>query len=285
MKKFALKAAAAAIGTLVGAGAFAGSITAPANDDTATVAKASFIVGNNSSAAPFKLPNGATNWDFNLHGTSINVTVAGTNFTGLAATPVTVVPPAGAITATTTATQSTFSILPANMVGGVGNYTYAVDMTTAATSSLGTSRVFGVSAIHDTQTGADVALAGNASWWTWSANAIQLIAPYFSNDTSHVTRYVLLNTGATGATYSTTCYSETGNARTAGANATGTLAAGTTVIAANTVCTLAGAPRGSVVFTINAPAANVKGTYNQYNATSGATSFGPMERPNAGSTF
>lgn len=259
-----------------------------ANDDTAGIAKASFVVGNNSGAAPFKLPDGVTNWDFNLHGTSIAVTVAGSNFTGLAATtPVKLIGTAPAVTKTmtTTASTATSSILPADMVGGVGNYTYSVTMEAAGNTSLGTSRVFGVSGVGDVATGADVTLAGNGSWWTWSANAIQLISPYFSNDGSHVTRFVILNTGATAATYSTTCYAETGNTMTAGAGASGSLVSGTNVITASDVCTFSGAPRGSMVFTINAPAGNIKGTYNQYNTTSGATSFGPMERPNAGSTF
>lgn len=258
-----------------------------ANDDLAAIAKATFVVNNNSSAAPFKLPNGATNWDFNLHGTAINVTVAGTNFTGLkATTPVVVVPPAGAAPAVTVgASSATFSLLPANIVGGVGNYNVSVTMEAAGNASLGTTRTFGVSAVGDVVTGADVTLAGNTSWWQWSANAIQLSTPYMSTDagTGVLTRFFFQNLGPA-ATYSATCQAETGKTVTAGTAASGTLAAGQTVIDAKSVCSFSTGIRGSATFTINAPAANIKGAYN-IGFNGNATSFIQMERPYAGSTF
>lgn len=259
-----------------------------ANDDTATIAKATFVVNNNSAAATYVLPDGATNWDFNLHGTSLNVTVAGTNFSGLkATTPVVVVPPAGAAPAVTlTSSSAAFSLLPANIVGGIGNYNVSVTMEAAGNTSLGTSRTFGVSAVGDVATGADVSLAGNTSWWVWSANAIQLSSSYMSTDngTGVLTRFFFQNLGTTGATYSATCQAETGKTVTAGTAATGTLNAGQTVIDAKNVCSFSTGIRGSVTFTINAPAANIKGAYNLgLNGTT--SSFIPMERPYAGSTY
>lgn len=261
---------------------FLANATAPA--DTAAVAAARFVVNNNNGATTYKTADGATNWDFNLHGTSIAVTVAGTNFTGVASAAV--VPPAGgAPVVTVGAAAATFSLLPANIVGGPGAYNVDVSMTSAQTSSLGTSRVFGVSAVGDVIIGADVTLAGNAAWWTWTANAIQLLTPYMSTDagTGVLTRFFFQNTGPA-ATYTATCQAETGKTVTAGTAASGTLANGQTVIDAKNVCSFSTGIRGSVTFTINAPAANIKGNYNLgFNGNS--STFVPLERPYAAGTY
>lgn len=273
--------------------------TAPA--DTATVASARFVLGNNVGGT-WLLPDGATAWDFNLHGTGINVTIAGTNFTGLhATTPVTVTVPAGAApTVTTGASTATFTLLPANITGGNVNHNIDVNMTAAGNASLGTSRTFGVSAVADVQTGADLALAGNATWWVWSANAIQLSTAFSTTDSGAglIRRFFFQNTGTSAATYTATCAPESAAARdsfigssgnaavtaVAGDRASGSLFAGQTVIDASRICTLTGASRTTVTFTINAPAANIKGVF--MTAPNGGTpAFIALERPYAGSTY
>lgn len=272
--------------------------TAPA--DTTTTAAARFVLGNNVGGT-WKLPDGTTAWDFNLHGTSIAVTVAGTNFTGLhATTPVTVTVPAGAAPVVTTGVSSaTFTLLPANITGGNVNHNIDVTMTAAGNTTLGTSRTFGVSAVADVVTGADLALAGNANWWVWSANAIQLSTAFATTDTGTglIRRFFFQNTGSS-ATYTATCAAESAPARlavvgdntattsAAGDRASGTLYTGQTVIDASRICTLSGtsSTRTTVTFTINAPAANIKGVF--MTAPNGGTpAFIPLERPYAGSTF
>jgi hypothetical protein len=256
--------------------------------DTATTAKSSFTINNNPNN--YKDPDGATNWDFNNagNGTSIAVTVAG-NFNGLATNGVTVVG-AGAPTVTVGASTATFTVTRANVAAAPAATTVEVDMLASGNVSLGTSRVFGVSAVATPVVGAAETLTGNASWWTWSANAIQLMSPYFSTDNNSTvfSRFFFLNTGTSAASYSATCVAESGvtvtqNAVPTGSH-TGTLNVGTTWIKSSDICSFSTGIRGSIIFTINAPASNIKGTYN--NAINGASSASlPLERPYAGSTF
>jgi hypothetical protein len=71
---------------------------------------------------------------------------------------------------------------------------------------------------------------------------------------------------------------------TAGTAAAGTLNAGQTVIDAKNVCSFSTGIRGSVTFTINAPAANIKGNYNLgFNGDS--STFVPLERPYVAGTY
>jgi len=255
-------------------------------DDLQYTAKAAFTVGNNSGATTYKLPNGTTNWDFTLHGTSIAVTVAG-NFQGLATTAgayaaTTTIGTAPTATATAAGTTATFTLLPANFAVAPSNATVTNSFTVTGTASLGTARTFGVSAVGTSATAgaATDALAGSTSWWTWGANASQLMVPYLSTNSKYVTRFSLLNTGAAAVGYSVTCYAEGTNVATNGAN--GTLkAAGTTIVDATAACSFADAtkPRGAVIFTINGPINTVKGAYNIVDATTGANGFLPMVRP------
>ncbi|WP_157256553.1 hypothetical protein [Pelomonas sp. Root1217] len=268
--------------------------------DTSTVAKATFVVNNNPNS--LVKPDGATVWDFANDGSGLAVTVAGTNFTGLAAVnPVTVSTGVGAApTVTTTATTATFTIAPTNVNAAPAATTVEVDMTAAGNAQLGTTRTFGVSAVADVVTGADETLAGNASWWVWSANAIQLqtaFATVDSNDTAgQYRRFFFQNTG-TAATYTATCTPESALARsqhggistgvvtaTPGSAATGWLYPGQTVIKASNVCSLDVGSRTSVTFTINAPASNIKGVFMSA-PNGGDTTIVPLERPYAGSTF
>ena len=250
--------------------------------DTATVARADFAIGNNSAPlTTFKMPNGTTNWDFTLHGTSIAVTVAGT-FQGMATSGFTATTGLGVaptVTATAAGTSATYTLLPTNITAGQTNTTVTNSFASALTASLGTSRTFGVSALADVITGADSPLAGSASWWTWSANASQLMTPFFNHNPNYFTRFFFLNTGANPVSFSTQCFTEGGGAVTNGAG--GTLAANaTTRVPASSACTFpATAPRGAVIFTINAPIQTVKGTFQQISPTGADGVVTPLVRP------
>lgn len=269
--------------------------------DTATVAKATFTLNNNPNS--LVKPDGTTVWDFANDGSGIAVTVSGTNFTGLAAVnPVTVSTGVGAAPAvTTTASSATFTIAPTNVNAAPAATTVQVDMTAAGNTSLGTTRTFGVSAVADVVTGADETLSGNTSWWVWSANAIQLQTAFATVDSNDAggffRRFIFQNTG-TAATYTATCAPESADARaqhgggistdavtaTSGSRATGWLYSGQTVIKASDVCTLSTGARTAVTFTINAPAANIKGVFMSA-PNGGTTTVVPLERPYASSTF
>lgn len=259
---------------------FVTEATAPSDADA--TARAAFVVGNNTGATTWLLPDGATPWDFTTNGTSINVTVAG-NFSGMASTNgFLVAAPAGTVTATATpaGATATFSLLPANITAGQTNSTITTSFVSARTASLGTSRTFGVSAVGDVITGADVALSGNSSWWTWGANASQLMTPYFTTNSAFLSRFFFLNTGTGSVNYTATCYSETGNAITYGAAQTGTLSAnGQTAVNAASVCTFAGNTRGAVIFTINAPINSVKANYQSVDPVTLNNMVVPMTRP------
>jgi len=236
-------------------------------DDADAVAKASFVIGNNSGATNWMKPDGTTPWNFVVDGTSIAVTITG-NFSGEAANGVAVTGFAGTqpvVASAAANTTATFTVLPANIAAAPSNTTALVAFTSARTASLGTSRTFGVAALADVVTGADETLTGNSSWWTWGANAIQLSAPWISNDSvagAVFSRYFFQNLGPA-ATYTAVCQAETGRTVTLGAAKSGTLDAGTTVINSADVCQFSTGARGSVTFTINAPAGNIKGLFKQ----------------------
>jgi len=165
---------------------------------------------------------------------------------------------------TTGTSSATFTLVPTNVAAAPSLNSIDVVMTAAGNTSLGTSRVFGVSAVGDVVGGADVSLSGNTSWWTWGANAITLLSPYFSTDQGSgvLSRFFFYNSGAA-VSYSASCKTETGVTATAGSAATGTLIAnGTTHILAKDVCSFSSGIRGSVVFTINSPTTQVRGLYS-----------------------
>ncbi len=254
-----------------------------ANDDTATVAKASFTVrNNNDGVSTWLLPDALTPWDFVLHGTAINVSVAG-NFAQLATNgflAASAVGPAIVATATAAGATGTFALVPTNLNGTGLNTAVTVSFTTARTASMGTARTFGVSAVGDVVTGADVALAGSSAWWTWSANASQLMTPYFTTNSLFLSRFFLLNSSSSAVSYSADCYSETGNVVTYGAGRTGTLSAnGLTAVAAGDICTFSGATRGAIIFTINAPINTVKANYQAVDPATLNNNVVPLTRP------
>lgn len=247
------------------------------NNDGDALARASFSIGNNATGA-FVMPDGTTTWDFGSHGTAINVTVAG-SYQGLATNGFLVSASGPAVTATVAGGNATFTLLPANFSFGTGSYGVTNTFTSARSASLGTARVFGVSAVGDVQVGANRNLTGNSSWWTWNANASQLMTPFFNNNPNYITRFFFLNTSSAAVSYSTQCFTEGGNAVTNGAG--GSLAANaTTNVAASGVCTfLPGTPRGAVIFTINAPIQSVKGTFQQIAPTGADGVVTPLVRP------
>jgi hypothetical protein len=252
-------------------------------DDSASTATASFMIGNNSGATTFMLPDGVTPWDFTSDGTELTITVTG-SFQGLEDDGFTYSGDLGSGTADVSGNTATFSFLPGDF-SGTGSYTVSTSFLSAMTASLGTSRTFGVSGVGDVATGADVALAGNAAWWVWDANASQLVSPFFNTNPNYITRFFFLNTGANAVGYTVQCYTENGGAVTNGAG--GTLAGNaTTNITASSVCTFpANAPRGGVVFTINAPIGDIKGTYQQISPTGADGVVQPLLRPyNANTT-
>jgi len=255
------------------------------NDDNATNASANFSIGVDGNFLTAS-GNAVT---ANSVLTNVVVTVAGdfsglvTNFNGGANSSVSVngVALAGnAVAVNTTAGTAVFTVAPASLVQN-GTTLVTVKLASALTQSLGTSRTFGVSAVANTVVAGAQGLAGNANWWVWGANGIELRSAFFNNDTSNgnLTRFFFQNTGGQDADYSATCYGETGVTPVYGTKKSGKLiASGTTALNASDICTFNTGKRGSIVFTINANIGVVKGVYQQ--AINGAAaSYIPLERP------
>ncbi|MBA4344743.1 MAG: hypothetical protein C0423_21590 [Methylibium sp.] len=256
--------------------------------DTASIAKANLTFDNNSANAVGA--DGATPFDFAATTGTVSLTLTGTT-SGLKADSFCIdldndasLCEAGekftASSGTSTLSSIASSVFPATGNAATRTVTFEADGTT----QLGTSRTFAVSGTITPQVGAAESLADtaskNATWWTWTANASQLMTPYLSTNAKYVTRFSLLNTGSAAVGYSVKCYAEGTNVATNGAN--GTLKAnGTTIVNAADACSFSDAatPRGAVVFTINAPINTVKGAYNIVDATTGANGFVPMVRP------
>lgn len=282
----------AAAGPLLG---FVAGGAAPA--DTATVAQANLTFDNNSANA--KIADGTTNFDFTATTgtTTVALTDANKSFGALKAGGLCLdkdndatLCEAGEVFAAAVASTATLATIPAAAFPAQGTTaTRLVSFETDTTTSIGTSRTIAVAGSVTPQVGAAHEFADtssvNATWWQWSANAIELWSPYFSTASGWISRFSLQNLGSSAVTYSATCLAETGNTVIPGAAASGTLAAGTTVINASDVCTFTGKTRGSARFVINAPAGNIHGAYNLVNATSGSTSITEMTRPYAAGTF
>jgi hypothetical protein len=258
------------------------------NDDTATNASANFSIGVDGNF----LNASGTAVTANSILTNVVVTIAGdfsglkTTFTGAGNSSVNVttaapLSTAPGVTYSNTAGTAVFTINAGNLTQN-GTTNVKVSLETAQTQSLGTARTFGVSAVaNPTLAGVGAqALAGNASWWVWGANGIELRSAFFNNDTSNgnLTRFFFQNTGAQAADYSATCQVEAGQTVTYGASKSGKLTAnGTTALNASDVCTFSGGKRGSITFTINANVGAVKGVYQQ--AINGAAAaYIPLER-------
>ena len=262
------------------------------NDDTTTNASANFPIGINGSL----LNATGSTVTANSILTNIVVTVAGdfsglvTSFNGAGNSSVIVsngAVGAPAVTYNATAGTAVFTVTGPQL-NQTGNTAVQVSLNTALTQSLGTARTFGVSAVVNPSlagVGAQ-ALAGNASWWVWGANGIELRSAFFNNDNTNgnLTRFFFQNTGAQQADYSATCQAETGVTVTYGAAKSGKLNVGTTALNAADICTFSSGKRGSIVFTINANIGVVKGVYQQ--AINGAAAgYIPLERPYGANTY
>jgi len=260
--------------------------------DTATIAKANLTFDNNSANA--KAADGTTNFDFTGTTGTVAITLTGTT-SGVKANSFCIDLDADSTLCetgekfTVTSTAGTLSGIASTTFPAQGSTTTkTVTFEADGTTSLGTSRTFAVTGTVTPQVGAAEALADtaskNATWWTWTANASQLMVPYMTTNGKYVSRFSLLNTGSSDVNYTVTCYGDVTGATTSTATngAGGTLKAGksTTVLAADT-CTFSDAtiPRGGVVFTINAPINTVKGSYAVVDAATGANGFLPMVRP------
>ena len=198
-------------------------------------------------------------------------------------------------------TTATLAAIPAATLSAGGSVLIPISYQASGTASLGVSRTLSLSGTITPTVGAahafnntgnpvfgvvfGPAVAFNPTFWVWSANAIQLWTPYVSTNGGFITRFVFQNTGAGAVLYSAVCTAEPGNVVTLGVNAAGTLAAGTTVIDANSVCSFSAGTRGSVVFTIAAPASSIKGAYNLVNPQTLSPAIIEMERPYSGPTF
>jgi hypothetical protein len=253
-----------------------------ANDDTANIASANFALNINGSLltnAGVQFTNAAlTNVTFTVtgdfDGVSTNFTAASNASVNAAAMTVTVAGSGASTTASFTATSA--------QLNATGDTNGNVGLKTLGTKSLGTSRTYGLSAVvNPALTGvADQNLAGNASWWVWGANAVELRSAFFNNDTTNgnFTRFFFQNTGAAAA-YSAVCYSDD-DAKTVtyGTAKTGTMRSGQTTIVAADICTFSAGQRGAITFTVNAPVSNIKGVYQQ--ALNGAAAgYIALERP------
>jgi len=250
--------------------------------DTNTTTYANFTIG---VAAGYVLADGTTAANASNTLANVAVTVAG-DFSGLVTafgnTSVSL-NNAGVSTLINAtyngnASTETFTIA-GGQLNATGNTAVQVALVATGNQSLGISRVFGVSGVARPLVGSLENLAGNAGWWSWKANAVQLASAFFNNDTSaSFTRFFFQNTGAA-ASYSATCYAESGVTVTYGGARNGSLTAqGTTAIKASDICTFSTGSRGSIVFTINSAVGKVKGVYQQ--AINGAAaSYIALERP------
>jgi hypothetical protein len=257
--------------------------------DTVSQANARLLMDNNSVNA--KIPSGAANFDFTATAGTASLVLTG-NTSGAATNGYCYdlnnngtcdVGERFVLTSNT----ATLASIPSTAFPAVGTTAFHTVLFNAdGVTQLGTSRNFVVSGTITPVVGSPESLANTnsiATWWTWGANASQLVTAYFNTNPRFVTRFLLLNTGPA-VSYSAKCYYENGTAAgTPGASASGkTLAANaTTNIDATTLCTFDPVnPRGAVIFTINAPINNVKGVYNVIDrATGNANGFIELTRP------
>lgn len=263
---------------------FVVNATAPA--DTATIAAAAVILHDNvitGAAGATVEPDGATDYSMKV-GDSWTYTVTDpTGFLGLTASKFCHDTDNDGTLCETgevfSVSGNTATLTTTLTVAGAPNAARTISYQSDATTAMGTGRTLGVAGSVNVP-GVDHALTGNSSWWVWASNGTQLQTPWFSNASGWLSRFVLTNTGTVAASYSTTCLAETGNTATLGASATGSIAANSQlVLTASDVCTFSGATRGAAVFTVNAPNANVQGTYTLVNATTGSSAVSNMMRP------
>lgn len=254
-----------------------------ANDDTATRANASVRVNNTTA-----LVQNATNTGAYTLGATDLVTLTvtdATGFLGAAATNPLCYNVDGDATFcetgevfTISGNTATLAAIPGNSAGF--NVDQLLSYNASGTTSMGTGRTLGIAGSVAPAAGANHAFTGNGSFWTWTSNGVSLQSPWFSTAAGYISRFVLTNTGTTGATYSSQCLAETGNTATLGTASTGSIPpGGQLVLNATDVCTFSGASRGAILITVNAPTANIQGAYNIVNPTTGSITVSNMMRP------
>lgn len=111
-------------------------------------------------------------------------------------------------------------------------------------------------------------------------NGTELQAPLVQTTSGFVSRLFLTNTGSVAGNYTISVLTETGNVATTGA-LTGVIPANGSieVPVASVVSAFSGAPRGTLVMTVDRPNSQIQGMYQIVNQTSGAVSNSPMLRP------
>ena len=261
--------------------------------DTITTAAAFLTLSNNSTSAV--LPDGITVYDFKVGGGTAVVTVTDTSaFSGLAASPAfcldldltgpgtcntaAEIGVVAAATATFTIPAASFGVGPAPLTQPT-----ATSFKASGTTSLGTGRSFSVAGTITPTVGSAHGLAdpaaANGNFWTWGANATVLQSPWMSTFTApgYTNRFFLMNTAGAAVGWTATCLVEAGNTSTAGTTSGTIPAGGIATIPASSVCTFSGASRGAVIFVINAPAAAIKGTFQQVTPQAQVTDK-PLER-------
>lgn len=263
---------------------FVTNATAPA--DTATVAAAAVILHDNvttGAAGATVEPDGATDYSMKVADSYTYTVTDPTGFLGLASNGFCLDTDndgtrceAGEVF---TVSGNTATLTTTLAAAGAPNAARNISYQSNATTPMGTGRTLGIAGSVNVP-GVDHALTGNSSWWVWTSNGTVLQSPWFSTAAGYISRFILTNTGTTAASYSTTCQAESGNTATVGASATGSIGAGKQlVLTATDVCTFSGNTRGTAIFTVNAPTANVQGAYNIVNATTGSISVSNMMRP------
>lgn len=257
-------------------------------DDTATIAKASIRMDNNSANA--KGADGATNFDFTATTGTATVTATG-EFGGLKANKYCLdldndgtLCEAGEVLTVANGVGTLSAIASANFPAQGATHDRVVSFEADGTTNLGTSRTFVLGGTITPQVGAAHALVDtnskNSTWWVWTANASELQTPYFSTDSNYLSRFFFQSYNGAAVGYTATCYAESGVTITYGNSKTGNLNSGTTAVNAADICTFSDpVTRGSIRFIINSPIEKIKGTYQAVNKTSFAITLNNLTRP------
>ena len=197
-----------------------------AGDDTATIAKATFVVSNNVpavGATAAVCPDATTDFDMNITTATCGAYVS-TNalqfkltdsreFAALAPSGLTLTAGPSTVPFVTNGDTATVSVTPvaANFAGGAGNTTNVdVSYTATNTASLGAERLIGFAAKVDGQ--GQAFDFSNNQWWSWGNNGTILKFPAI-NQSAQTANYVeLLNTSSKDASLiSADCYTNKTN--------------------------------------------------------------------------
>ena len=264
-----------------------------AGDDTATIAKARFVVSNNvpaGSATPAVCPDAATPFDMNITTATCGAYVS-TNalqfkltdsreFAALAPSGLTLTAGPSTVPFVTNGDTATVSVTPvvANFAGGAGNTTNVdVSYTATNTASLGAERLIGFAAKVDGQ--GQAFDFSNNQWWSWGNNGTILKFPAI-NQSAQTANYVeLLNTSAKDASLiSADCYTNKTNPVVGMTNKE---LKGNQSLKVDLKYLCPGVSKvNSVVLTVAAPKGDVTATAISKHKTTGAVSYVNAARGN-----